>query len=178
MNVWLSAVLWGTAWGTHGNSNPRAATRTLLCKGYNCKILGKGCVIKCGAIANSLRNTEELKPWSSSQNCQLLFSWHKSMGNAFFHSFRASPPVLSTWLQKVKFIAKKPKCAGLTQEIGSSTPNSRSMPWKNVINWTWLRLSISDWQGGFAISSPHIYAVPVKVLLVGLPNKKQLNLDI
>jgi hypothetical protein len=32
--------------------------------------------------------------------------------------------------------------------------------------------------GGFAISSPHIYAVPVTVLLVGLPKEKKLNLDI
>jgi hypothetical protein len=33
--------------------------------------------------------------------------------------------------------------------------------------------------GGFAISSLHVYAVPVTVLLVRLrPKKKQLNLDI
>ncbi len=41
----------------------------------------------------------------------------------------ASPTVLSVWLQRVKFIAKKSKCAGLTQEIGFSAPNSRSVPW-------------------------------------------------
>ncbi len=126
MNMWLSVVLLGKAWGTHGNSNPRATTGTHLCKGYNCKILGKGCVIKCGAIGNSLRNTEELKPQSSSQNCQLWFSRHKSMGNCFFHSFRASPPVLSMRLQTVKFIAKKPKCACLAQEIGSLLHQSRA----------------------------------------------------
>ncbi len=34
------------------------------------------------------------------------------------------------------FIAKKPKCAGLAQEISFSAPNSRSLPWKNVMNWT------------------------------------------
>ncbi len=34
---------------------------------------------------------------------------------------RASPPVLSMWLQTVKFIAKKSKCAGFAQEeIGQS----------------------------------------------------------
>jgi hypothetical protein len=37
----------------------------------------------------------------------------------------------------------------------------------------------NDWSRWFAMSSPHIIAVPVTVLLVGgLPNKKQLNLDI
>ncbi len=128
-------------------------------------------MIKCGAIGNSLRNTWELKPQSSSQNCQLWFYWHKSMGNGFFHSFRASPRVLSMWLQTGKLTVKKPKCASLAQEIGFSIPNSRSMPWKNVINWTWLR---SRW---FAISSPEIYAVPVKVWW-GCQKTKQLNLNI
>jgi hypothetical protein len=32
--------------------------------------------------------------------------------------------------------------------------------------------------GGLLLAVPHIYAVPVKVLLVGLPKEKQLNLDI
>ncbi len=35
----------------------------------------------------------------------------------------------------------------------------------------------NDWFRWFAISSPHVYAVAVIVLLVGLPKKKQ-NLDI
>jgi hypothetical protein len=39
---------------------------------------------------------------------------------------RASPPVLSMWLQTVKFIVKMSKCAGLAQEIG---PNSCSLLW-------------------------------------------------
>jgi hypothetical protein len=39
------------------------------------------------------------------------------------------PPVLSMWLQTVKFIVKKSKCAGLAQEIGFSAPNSCSLPW-------------------------------------------------
>jgi len=30
----------------------------------------------------------------------------------------ASPPELSMWLQTVKFIVEKSKCAGLAQEIG------------------------------------------------------------
>jgi hypothetical protein len=42
---------------------------------------------------------------------------------------RASPTVLSMWLQKVQFIAKKSKCAGLAQEIGFFAPNSSSLPW-------------------------------------------------
>ncbi len=70
---------------------------------------------------------------------------------------RASPKVLSMWLQTVKFIVNKSQCAGLAQEIGFSTPNSCSLPWlvkgttqlctrlKSVINWTWLQLSISHW---------------------------------
>jgi hypothetical protein len=47
-------------------------------------------------------------------------------------------------------------------------------------------LDISDWSiimiapGGLLLVVPHVYAVPVTVLLVGLPKKKkkQLNLDI
>jgi hypothetical protein len=31
---------------------------------------------------------------------------------------------------------------------------------------------------GLLLVVPHVYAVPVSVLLVGLPQKKQLNLDI
>ncbi len=49
---------------------------------------------------------------------------------------------------------------------------------KSVINWTWPQLSISDWSRWFAISGSHVYAVRVTVLLVGLPKKKRLYLDI
>jgi hypothetical protein len=55
---------------------------------------------------------------------------------------------------------------------------------KSVTNRTRPQFSISDWsiiligQGGFATSSSHVYAVLDRVLLVGLPEKKQLNLDI
>jgi hypothetical protein len=42
-------------------------------------------------------------------------------------TLRASPPVLSMWLQTVKFIVKKSKCAGSVQEIGFSAPNSCSL---------------------------------------------------
>ncbi len=108
-------MLLGTAWGTHRNSNLRAAAR----------------IVNCGFPGT--------RAWAM---------------NGFFHSFRASPPVLSIRLQIVKPIANKPKCAGLAQEIGSSTPNSRSLPWKNVINWTWLRLSIFDWPGGLLLIVP------------------------
>jgi hypothetical protein len=41
-------------------------------------------------------------------------------------SLRASPPVLSMWLQTAKFIVKNSKCVGLAQEIGFYAPNSCS----------------------------------------------------
>ncbi len=41
----------------------------------------------------------------------------------------------------------------------------------------WL-VECHDWSRWFAISSSHIHAVPVTVLLVGLPKKIQLYLDI
>jgi hypothetical protein len=86
---------------------------------------------------------------------------------------------------------KKSKCAGLAQDIGFSAPNSRSFPWL-VKGLTQLctskkkctKLDLTDWStimidpGGFAISSSHVYAVSVTILLVGLPKKKKLNLDI
>jgi hypothetical protein len=87
---------------------------------------------------------------------------------------RAFPRVLSMWLQKVKFIANKSKCAGLGQEIGFSAPNSCSLPWLvkgatqlctskkecNKLDLTaaqyfWL-VDHNDWSRWFAISSPHI----------------------
>jgi len=42
---------------------------------------------------------------------------------------RASPKVLSMWLQTVKFIVNKSKRVGLAQEIDFSIPNSCSLPW-------------------------------------------------
>jgi hypothetical protein len=109
---------------------------------------------------------------------------------------RASPTVLSMWLQVVKFIEKKSKCAGLAKEIGFSAPNSSSLPWLvkgatqlctskkecNKLDLTaaqyfWL-VSHTDWSRWFAISTPYIYAVLVTVLLVGLSQANQLNLDI
>ncbi len=98
------------------------------------------------------------------------------------------------WLRTVKFIAKKSKCAGLAQEIGFSAPNLCSLPWLvkgatqlctskkecNKLDLTaaqyfWL-VDHNDWSRWLAISSPHVHAVTV--LLVGLPQRKQLNLDI
>ncbi len=91
---------------------------------------------------------------------------------------------------------KKSKCAGLAQEIGFSAPNSCSLSWlvkgatqlstskkeSNKLDLTQAQyfglVDHNDWSRWFA-SSPNIYAVPVTVLLVGLPgNKRQLNLDI
>jgi hypothetical protein len=95
-------------------------------------------------------------------------------------SLRASPPVLSMWLQTVKFIVKNSKCVGLAQEIGYSAPNSCSLPWLvkgatqlctsktgcNELDLTatqffWL-VDHTDWSRWFAISSSHEYAVPVR----------------
>ncbi len=111
-------------------------------------------------------------------------------------SLRASPPVQSMWLQTVKFIVKKSKCAGLAQEIGFFTPNSSSLPWLvkgvtqlctsrkegNKLDLTaaqyFLLVDHNDWSRWFSISSSHVYEVPVTVLLVGLPKKQELNLYI
>jgi hypothetical protein len=69
----------------------------------------------------------------------------------------ASPPVHSMWLQTVKFIAKKSnvpvklrKLVFLHQILAASNglwkaQHSCAPSKKSVINWTWLRLSISDW---------------------------------
>ncbi len=38
-------------------------------------------------------------------------------------------------------------------------------------------VNYNDWSRWFAISSPHVQAVPDTILLVGLP-KKKVNLDI
>jgi hypothetical protein len=69
---------------------------------------------------------------------------------------RASPPVHCMWLQTVKFIGRKSKCAGFPQEIAPTLLhlavagkgcNTVVHLQKRVINWTWwrLRLSISFW---------------------------------
>jgi hypothetical protein len=62
--------------------------------------------------------------------------------------------VHSTWLQTVKFIVKKLKCASLAHGIAFFVPNSCNLRClvkaqhscaprkKSVINWSWLRLSI------------------------------------
>jgi hypothetical protein len=95
---------------------------------------------------------------------------------------RASPMLLSMWVHTVKFIAKKAKCGSLAQEIGFFAPNSCSLPWlvtqlctsKNECNkldqYFWL-VEHNDWSRWFATSSPHIYAIPVTILLVGLPKQ-------
>jgi hypothetical protein len=41
---------------------------------------------------------------------------------------KAFPPLLSMWLQTVKFIVRMSKCACLAQEIEFSAPNSCSFP--------------------------------------------------
>ncbi len=96
---------------------------------------------------------------------------------------------LSMWLQTVKFTVKRSKCASLAQEIGFSAQiraacrgvqHSCAPPKKSVINWTWLQLSIFDWltimirPGGLLLVVTK-YAVPVTVLLVGLPKENSLT---
>jgi hypothetical protein len=105
---------------------------------------------------------------------------------------RASPTVLSIWHQTVKFIAKKSKCAGLAQEIGFSAPNLCSLLWLvkgttqlctsssedcNELDLTasqyfWLSI-ITIGPGGLLFSSPHIYAVPLTLSLMGFPKNNR-----
>jgi hypothetical protein len=97
---------------------------------------------------------------------------------------RASPAVSSMWLQTVKFIVKKSKCACLAHEIGCSAPNSCSLQRlvKGAIQlctskkecnkldlteaqYLWL-VDHNDWSRWFAISVvPAYFAVPVTVLM-------------
>ncbi len=92
---------------------------------------------------------------------------------------KASPTVLSKWLQIVKVFAKKWKCACLAQEIDLFAPNPCSLPWlvkgatqlctskkeyKNLDLTAAQYFGLvdhNDWSRWFAISSPQIYAVPV-----------------
>jgi len=106
-----------------------------------------------------------------------------------FTHLRGSLLVLSMWLQTVKFIATKSKCASLAEEIGFSASNSCSLPWLvkgarqlctfkkeynkldlTVAQYFWL-VDHNDWSRWFAISNPHVDAIPVTVSWVGLPNK-------
>jgi len=131
-------------------------------------------------------------PLNFESNCCLFLLHHVWYWNkgAFTLGVRASPLVHSLWLRTVKFIAKKSKCAGLAQEIGFSASNSCSLPRLvkvttqlctskkecNKLNLTaaqyfWL-VDYNDWSRWFAISSPHVYAVPVTIIWVGLQKKK------
>jgi hypothetical protein len=100
------------------------------------------------------------------------------------------------WLQTVKFIAKKSKCAVLAQEIGFSAPYSWNRrgwwkaqyscapPKKSVINWTWLRLSIFDWSiitigpGGLLLVVPMYMQFSLQFYWWGCRKIKHLNYDI
>ncbi len=94
--------------------------------------------------------------WSHAWKRKLILKKY-SNNNGNNYTIRASPPALSMWLQRVKFSLKKSKCTGLAQEIDFFAPNSCSWLWlvkaqhscappkKSVINWRWLRFSISDW---------------------------------
>jgi hypothetical protein len=57
-------------------------------------------------------------------------SWIKNRGWSSSQVFRASPMVLSMWLQRVKFIVKKAKCASslALRKLISLAPTSCSLP--------------------------------------------------
>jgi hypothetical protein len=103
---------------------------------------------------------------------------------------RASPLVLGMWLQRVKSVVTRSKCASSAQEIVFSAPNLCSLASLvkgatqlctskkecNKLDLTaaqyfWL-VDRNDWSRWLAISSSHVYAVPVTVLLVGLQKTK------
>jgi hypothetical protein len=133
------------------------------------------------------------------KNCEIFI-------NVVGRTLQASPPVLTMWFQRVKFILKTSNCASLAQEIGFSAPNSCSMlcpvnciyvgtayscrhrvapPKKSVINWTWLRRSISDWSivligpGGLLLVFPTYMQFQSQFYRWGCQKKKkQLNLNI
>jgi hypothetical protein len=85
---------------------------------------------------------------------------------------------------------KKPKCASSAQEIGFSAPNLCSLPWLvkgatqlctskkecNKLDLTVAQyfslVDHNDWSRWFAISSPHVYAIPDTVLCGGVAKKK------
>jgi hypothetical protein len=118
-------------------------------------------------------------------------NWHQLECMFFLcHFLRASPPVLSLWLQRVKFIVQKSKCASLAQEIGFSAstscillcleqgPTQLCTPKKEcnkldltAAEYSWL-VDHNDWSRWFAINSSHVYAVLVTVLLAGFAKKK------
>jgi hypothetical protein len=97
----------------------------------------------------------------------------------------------SMWLHRVKFIVKKSKCAGWAQEIGFDAPNSCRLPRLvkcathecNKLNWTWVRLSSSDWliimigPGGLLLVVPTYMQFHLQFYSWGC-HKKQLNFDI
>ncbi len=130
-------------------------------------------------------------------NCKHKFDIAPKM-KPMVNPLSVSPRVLSMWLQTVKFIVKKSKCAGLAQEIGffctklmhagcrgwwkaqqSSAPPKKK---KSVINWTWLRLSIFDWSiimigpGGLLLVVPTYLQFQLQFYWWGCQKKKQLNL--
>ncbi len=89
---------------------------------------------------------------------------------------------------------KKSKCAGLAEEIGFSAPNLSSLPWQvkvatqlctskkecNKLDLTVAQyfslVDHNDSSRWFAIRNSDVCAIPVTVLLVGLPKKKGARL--
>jgi len=98
--------------------------------------------------------------WASGTGYTLVCNYNEVNLNKKLKSHTSSKSI-SNGAQYVtpdtKIYCIKSKCAGLSQEIGFSATNSCSLHvagkrrhtvvhlQKRVINWTWLRLSISDW---------------------------------
>jgi hypothetical protein len=110
--------------------------RSLRSDGHNCWMVGKVCL----PLQRALWETQWTEPTDSAWFQAFLF-FHKRPQLQILPSpwreepcrlgwdLRASPTVLSMWLQTVKFIAKGWKCASLAQEVSFSTPNSSTLPW-------------------------------------------------
>ncbi len=69
-------------------------------------------------------------PVEDSSKCETEWElYHSIQVSCKYGHRRPSPTVLSMWLQTIKFIVKKSKCASLAQEIGFFAPNVCSLPW-------------------------------------------------
>jgi hypothetical protein len=107
-------------------------------------------------------------------------------------TLRASPTVLSMWLQIVRFTVEKSKCASLAQEIGCSAPNLCSLPrlvngatllfttekecnelYLTAAQYFWL-VDHNDWSRWFAISSAPCICSSSFSVIGGVAKNKQL----
>jgi hypothetical protein len=66
----------------------------------------------------------------------------------------------------------------LFAEAGKRHSKDMHLLENSVINMISLLLHVFDWSRWFAISSSHLFAIPLSVLWVALEKSKQLNLDV